>query len=161
MALARWRDSEAVGAFSRAIEESPNFAYAHALLGAAHAFGGRPDQAIECIDRGVRLSPRDIFVEEYQLFYAFAHFQAGRYAEAAAAALLAIQQRPGHPVLYIMAAASYGLAGEPDKAKRAITQLTDLVPNISAADVEENFPYCHREDRSRLAMGLRSGGLPG
>ena len=158
--MAKRRNSEAVGAFNRAIDASPNFAYAHGLLGAAHALGGRSDQAIECIDRGVRLSPRDIFGEEYGLYYAFAHFQAGRYAEAASAAHLAIQQRPGHPVLYIMAAAAYGLAGEADKAKRAITQLTDLVPNISAADLEENFLYCQREDRSRLAMGLRAGGLP-
>jgi len=154
------RDSEAVSAVSRAIDASPNFAYAHGLLGAAHAFGGRPDQAIECIDRGVRLSPRDIFGDEYALYYAFVHFQAGRYGEAASAAHRAIQQRPGHPVPYIMAAASYGLAGETDKAKRAITQLTNLVPNISAAGVEETFLYCQREDRSRLAMGLRAGGLP-
>ena len=160
IALAKRRDSEAVGAFSRAIDLSPNFAYAHGCLGAAHAFGGRPEQAIEYTDRGVRLSPRDIFGDEYALFYAFAHFQAGRYAEAASAAHRAIQQRPGHPVPYLMAAASYGLAGETDKAKRAITQLTDLVPNISAAGVEETFLYCQREDRSRLAMGLRTGGLP-
>ncbi len=160
IAVGKRHDAEAVGAFRRAIDANPNFAYAHGLLGAAHAFGGRPDQAIECIDRGVRLSPRDIFGDEYQLYYAFAHFQAGRYAEAAAAAQLAIQQRPGHPVLYIMAAASYGLAGETEKAKRAITQLTDLVPNISAAGIEETFLYCQRDDRSRLAMGLRAGGLP-
>ena len=150
----------AVSAFSRAIDASPNFAYAHGLLGAAHAFGGRPDQAIECIDRGVRLSPRDIFGDEYALYYAFAHFQAGRYGEAASAAHRAIQQRPGHPNLYIMAAASHGLAGETDKAKRAITQLTNLVPNISAAGVEETFHYYQRDDRKRLAMGLRVAGLP-
>ena len=161
IAIARWRDGEAVGAFRRAIDANPNFAYAHGLLGAAHAFGGRPDQAIECIDRGVRLSPRDTFGDEYQLYYAFAHFQAGRYAEAAAAAQLAIQQRPGHPVLYIMAAASYGLAGETGEAHRAIARLTDLVPNISAAGVEETFLYCRPEDRRRLAMGLRAGGLHG
>ena len=59
--------------------------------------GGRPGQAIECIDRGVRLSHRDIFCDEYQLYYEFAHFQAGRYAAAASSALLAIQQRPDHP----------------------------------------------------------------
>jgi adenylate cyclase len=157
--IAKLRDSEAVGAFSRAIDASPNFAYAHGLLGAAHALGGRPDQAIECIDRGVRLSPRDIFGDEYQLYYAFAHFQAGRYAEAAAAAHLAIQQRSGHPVPYIMAAASYGLAGEIDKATRAIAQLTNLVPGVSAADLEQNFLYCRQEDRNRLARGLRAGGL--
>ena len=130
------------------------------MLGAAHAFGGRPDQAIACIDRGVRLSPRDTFGDEYSLYYAFAHFQAGRYGEAAAAAQRAIQQRPGHPTLYMMAAASYGLAGETDRAKRAITQLTNLVPDISAAGVEETFLYCQREDQSRLAMGLRAAGLP-
>jgi len=160
IALANRRDSEAVAALSRAIDASPNFAYAHGLLGCAHALGGRPDQAIECIDRGVRLSPRDIFGEEYELYYATAHFQAGRYVEAASAAQRAIQQRPGHANLYMFAAASYGLAGETDAAKRAITQLTNLVPNISAADVEENFIFCRREDRSRLAKGLRTGGLP-
>jgi adenylate cyclase len=126
--IANRHDSEAVSAFGRAIDASPNFAYAHGLLGAAHALAGRPDPAIECIDRGVRLSPRDIFGEEYQLYYAFAHFQAGRYAAAASAVQLAIQQRPEHPVLYIMAAASNGLAGEIDKATRAIARLRDLVP---------------------------------
>jgi adenylate cyclase len=157
--VANRRDSEAVRAFSRAIDASPNFAYAHGLLGAAHALGGRPDQAIECIDRGVRLSPRDIFGEEFQLYYAFAHFQAGRYAEAASATQLAIQQRPEHPVLYIMAAAAYGLAGNIDKATRAIAQLTDLVPGVSAGELEENFVYYRQEDRSRVARGLRAGGL--
>jgi len=161
IALARWRDSEAVAAFSRAVELSPNFAYAHGLLGAAHALGGRADQAIECIDRGVRLSPRDIFGEEFQLYYAFAHFQAGRYAEAASAAQVAIRQRPGHAVPYIMAAASYGLNGEIDRAREVATHLAQLVPGISAAELEETFLYCRQEDRSRLAAGLRAGGLPG
>jgi len=160
IAVGRWRDSEAVAAFSRAIDVSPNFAYAHGLLGAAHALGGRSDQAIECIDRGVRLSPRDTFGEEFQLYYAFALFQAGRYAEAASAAQLAIRQRPGHPIPYVMAAAAYGLGGETDKAREHATQLAKLVPDISVSDVEENFLYCQAEDRSRLAMGLRAGGLP-
>jgi len=160
IAIANRRDSEAVAAFNRAIDASPNFAYAHGLLGAAHACGGRPDRAIACIDRAVRLSPRDTFGDEYALYYAFAHFQAGRYGEAAAAAQRAIQQRPAHPNLYLMAAASYGLAGETDTAKRAVTQLTKLVPDISAAGVEETSHYCQREDRNRLAMGLRAAGLP-
>ena len=161
VAMAKRRNTDAVDAFSRAIGASPNFAYAHGLLSCAHSAGGRPEQAIECIDRGVRLSPRDIFGDEYQLYYAFAHFQAGRYAEAASAALQGIQQRPDHPVLYIMAAASFGLGGETDKAKGLVTQLTGLVPNVSAADLEKNFFYCLQGDRSRLAMGLRAGGLLG
>jgi len=58
-----------------------------------------------------------------------------------------------------MAAASDGLAGQIDKATRAIAQLTNLVPGISASDLEENFLYVRQEDRSRLARGLRAGGL--
>jgi len=160
VAMANMRNADAVGAFSRAINASPNFAYAHGLLGSAHAAGGRPEQAIECIDHGVRLSPRDIFSDEYHLYYAFAYFQAGRYAEAASAALLGIQQRPDHPILYAMAAASCGLGGETDKAKALVRQLTGLVSNALASDFEKFF-YCRQEDRSRLASGLRSGGLPG
>ena len=161
IAASKRQDSETVSGYSRAVEASPNFAYAHGLLGAAHALGGRPDQAIDCIDRAVRLSPRDIFGDEYHLFYAFAHFQAGRYAEAAAAAERAIQQRPEHPVSYIMGAAAYGLAGEAEKSKGLTAQLSRLVPNVTAGDIEETFPYCRREDRSRLAAGLRAGGVPG
>jgi TolB-like protein/class 3 adenylate cyclase/Tfp pilus assembly protein PilF len=160
VAVGKRRDTEAVDAFSRAIDASPSFAYAHGLLGAAHALGGRSDEAIECIDRGMRLSPRDIFGEEFQLYYAFAHFQAGRYAEAASAAQRALRQRPGHPVPYIMGAASYGLGGETEKAKDLVTRLVKLVPDVSAADLEETFLYCRQEDRRRLVMGLRAGGLP-
>jgi TolB-like protein/Flp pilus assembly protein TadD len=160
VAVGKRRDAEAVDAFSRAIDASPSFAYAHGLLGAAHALGGRSDEAIESIDRGMRLSPRDIFGEEFQLYYAFAYFQAGRYADAASAAERAVRQRPGHPVPYIIGAASYGLGGETEKARELVTQLSKLVPDISAADLEENFLYCRQEDRRRLAMGLRAGGLP-
>ena len=63
------------------------------------------------------MSPRDIFAEEYHLFHSFAYFQAGRYVEAAASAERAIQLRPEHPVLYIMAASSYGHSGEIEKSK--------------------------------------------
>jgi adenylate cyclase len=161
IAVARWRDPEAVAAFSRAIDLSPNFAYAHGLLGAAHAFGSRPDEAIESIDRAVRLSPRDIFGEEFQLYYAFAHFQAARYAEAVSAAQVAIRQRPGHAVPYIMAAAAYGLDGETDRAREVVSHLVELVPGISATHLESTFLYCRQEDRTRVAEGLRAGGLPG
>jgi TolB-like protein len=160
IALARLRDGDAGEAFSRAIDVSPNFAYAHGLLGATHAFGGRPEEAIECVDRGVRLSPRDTFGDEFQLYYSFAHFQAGRYADAASAAELAIRLRPGHPVPCIMAAAAYGLGGETEKAKELAAQVKSLVPTISVRDLEEHFLYCRDEDRHRLATGLRVGGLP-
>ena len=50
------RDNQlSVAAAERATHSSPNMAYAHGLLGVAHAFGGRPEQAIACVDHSVRL----------------------------------------------------------------------------------------------------------
>jgi TolB-like protein len=160
VAVGRHRDAEAVEAFGRAVDLSPNFAYAHGLLGAAHALGGRPEQAISSIDRAVRLSPRDIFFDEFQLYYAFAHFQAARYAEAALAAEQSFRRRPGHPVPCIIAAASYGLSGNIVKATELVTEVRSLEPGISAREIEEHFVYCLEDDRRRVAAGLRSAGLP-
>jgi len=154
------QNAKSVAAFQNAIDISPNVAYAHGLLGASHALGGRPDIALECIDRAMRLSPRDIFGEEYHLYYAFTHFQAGRYTEAAVAAEQAIELRPAHPVLYIMATASHGLAGAADRGQTTAATLTALVPDLSVAGVEQTFIYVDPADNARLAKGLRQAGLP-
>ena len=153
-------NAAAIAAVERAIAISPNFAFAHALLGCVHALGGNPVQAISAISSGVRLSPRDTFADEYHLYYAFAHFQAARYAEAAAEAQRAIQLRPGHPVLYMMAGASLGLMGMTEAAQAMIAKVRRLVPDMRAKGMEEHFFYCQREDRERLARGLVAGGMP-
>ena len=79
----------------------------------------------------------------------------------AAAAERAIQLRPEHPALYIMAASSYGQADEIGKSKDMVARLSTLVPTISAGAVAETFPYTRQEDRARLVAGLRAGGLAG
>jgi tetratricopeptide (TPR) repeat protein len=157
--LGKGDDPSAVAALTEAVEASPNFAYAHAFLGAVHALGGRPDQAIECIERGQRLSPRDIFADEYHLYSSFAHFQAGRYREAAAAAERAIQLRPEHPALFTMAASSYGNAGEIEKSKHMLARLSTLVPGVSPAVMAAKVAYARPEDRARVMAGLRAAGL--
>jgi adenylate cyclase len=153
------RDSlEAVNAFRHATSLSPNFAYAHAMLGVALALGGKVEEAIQCINHAVRLSPRDTFSDDFQLYYAFVHFQAGRYAEAASYAEASIQLRPEHPMPHIMAAAAYGL-GDNRKAAEALAKLKGLVADVTASDVERNIPYAMAEDRARVAHGLRKAGL--
>jgi TolB-like protein len=160
IAIAGLRDADAVAAFGRAVDVSPNFAYAHGLLGAAHAFGGRAAEAIESIDHAVRLSPRDIFWDEFRLYYAFAHFQAGRYADAAAAAEAAVRKRPGHAVPWIIATAAHALDGATERAGELASQVMTLVPTISVQELEDHFLFPRVEDRRRLATGLRSAGLP-
>ena len=160
VAVAMRNNSEAINSCRHATNLSPNLAYAYALLGAVQALGGKSAEAIQSIDLAARLSPRDTFGDEFQLFYAFAHFQAGRYPEAASFAEMAIRLRPEHPTSHVMAAASYGLAGDDGKAAEAAAALRALVPQITSSSVEKTMPYVLADDRSRLAEGLRKAGLP-
>jgi adenylate cyclase len=153
-------DADAIRAASRAVTLSPNFAYAHGLLGALHACGGRPDEAIRHIDQGLRLSPRDTFIDEFQLYYSFAHFQARRYAEAAAAASAAMELRPGHAVIHMMATSAFAHAGQIEMAAASLQRLLALVPDLTAGVLHAAFPFYAEADRIHVADGLRMAGLP-
>ncbi len=74
------RDNElAMTALTRAVGTQPEPRECHGLLGSAHAFGGRSREAIACINQAMLLSPKDAFLSDFQLYYAFAHFQGGDY----------------------------------------------------------------------------------
>lgn len=153
-------DSDAVRTASRAVALSPNFAYAHGLLGAIHACGCRPEEAILHIDQAVRLSPRDTFIDEFHLYYSFAHFQAGRYAEAVRSAQAAMELRPGHPVIHMMSASSRALGGNVAEARADFERLRALVPDLTSGTIHNNFPFYRSKDRARVAEGLVQAGMP-
>ena len=156
------RDSEtAIINFGRAVALSPNFAYAHAMLGAATAYSGDGDKALHHVDTAIRLSPRDTFIDKFYVYQSLAHFQAARYADAAAAAHQAIQIKPEHANSHMLAAASYALAGEEELAARALDAFTTLVPETTAANVERAIAFRDPAVRARVAEGLRRAGLKG
>ncbi|WP_244471084.1 adenylate/guanylate cyclase domain-containing protein [Microvirga massiliensis] len=99
----------AMTALTRAVEINPSFAFAHGQLGIAHAFGGRSEEAIRCIDHALRLSPREAFLGDYYFFYAAAYFQGGHYDLGLRYAREAHRLRPGHvyPLLIGVACAGY------------------------------------------------------
>tara|TARA_R110002095_G_scaffold129283_1_gene112091 strand:+ start:285 stop:2015 length:1731 start_codon:yes stop_codon:yes gene_type:complete len=154
------QSDNAIAALQQAINASPNFAYAQGMFGASLALAGRAEDALPCIDRAMRLSPRDIFSEEYHLYYAFAYFVLGKYKEAAASAERAILLRPGHPSIYVIATASYQLDGATDKAGMRAQKLIELVPDTSLTEIEASYPFTRVEDMTKLINALRAAGLP-
>jgi adenylate cyclase len=158
-AIATRKTEESINSFLRAITLSPNFAFGHALLGAGRALSGKPEEALISIDRAMRLSPRDTFIDDFHLFYAFAHFQAGRYEEAVRAARAAIQLRPEHPFPHMMAASSLAHCDDLTEARAELKILQALAPDLTASHQERTSPYTSAEDRRRLVDGLRKAGL--
>jgi TolB-like protein len=154
------RDNElSISALTRAVTLNPNSVNAVGLLGNAHAFGGRADEALRCIDRAIRLSPRDTFLSDFELYYAFAHFQAARYEEALRHAQRSHDLRPGHPYPLVMAAACAGQIGDAGRAAALLRDLKAVLPIASAAWVEATTPFVRADDRARLVEGLRRAGM--
>jgi adenylate cyclase len=151
---------EGITAGRKAVELNPNFAYGYSFLGAALACSGDGDAALAAIDRAVRLSPRDLLHDEFDLFYAFAQFQKGDYARAAEFAASAASLRPGHAYPYRMLAASSALVGDLQRAAAALADILALTPGFNLAHAESQNVYQRDEDRARLIEGLRLAGLP-
>ena len=151
---------EGVAAGRKAVELNPNFAYGYSFLGVALACTGDGEAALAAVDRAVRLSPRDLRRDEFDLFYAFAHFQKGDYARAADFSASAASLRPGHAYPYRMLAASSALAGDLQRAAAARADILALTPGFNLAQAASQNVYQRDEDRARLIDGLRKAGLP-
>ena len=146
--------------YGRAVDLSPNFAYARALLGVSNAYAGNADLARTHIEKAIALSPRDTFIDKFFLYLAVAEFQAARYEAAAEAAERAIQIKPGHPSSYMFRTAALALAGHDETAEAACATYQELVPTARASTIEKTVLYYLPEDRRRMADGMRKAGLP-
>jgi tetratricopeptide (TPR) repeat protein len=149
----------ATAALTRAVEINPNFAFAHGQLGIAHAFGGRSDEAVACIDHALRLSPREAFLGDYQFFYAAAHFQGARYELGLHFAHEAHRSRPGHAYPLRIGAACAGHLGDTEASAGLLGELKAIVPDVSRASVEAMDAFVRAEDRARLVERLARAGL--
>lgn len=146
--------------YGHAVDLSPNFAYARALLGVANAYAGNADIARTHITKAISLSPKDTFIDKFYLYLAVAEFQAGQYLDAADAAQRAIQLKPGHPSSHLFRTASFALADEQQQADAALRDFLALVPHARASEIEKTVLYYQQDDRKRAADGLRRAGLP-
>jgi adenylate cyclase len=154
------RDNDlAVGVLTRAVALSPNSVNAHGHLGIAYAFGGRSKEALACIDRATELSPRDTFLSDFELYYAFAHFQGGNYEAGLRFAQQAHRTRPRHPYPILLAAACAGHLGRFDIGEHLVRKLREVLPIVSADFVETTAPYVLSKDRACLVKGLSLVGI--
>lgn len=146
--------------YGHAVDLSPNFAYARALLGVSNAYAGNAEIARTHIEKAIALSPRDTFIDKFFLYLSVAEFQAGQYLDAARAAQRAIQLKPGHPSSHLFRAAAFGAAQETELAQAAARDFLALVPHARASEIQKTVLYYQEADRRRVADGLRNAGVP-
>ena len=117
-------------AFEAALSVSPSSALTYILGSLILVFAGEAERAIEWADRSLRLSPFDPYRASAFCAVSFAHFQRGRYGDAADAARKAIQATPGFSVCHMALAASLAKLGQLEEAKAVGTRVLELQPTF-------------------------------
>ncbi|HEY7998637.1 MAG TPA: CadC-family transcriptional regulator, partial [Pseudolabrys sp.] len=107
--------------------------------------------------QAIRLSPLDPLSFIVHNGIALAHFFAGHYEQAAAAAEKA---GPNYITGVLMVAVSLSLAGRTEESNKAIARLRELDPSACTTKFVGLWPLRRPEDVARFSEGLRKVGLP-
>jgi hypothetical protein len=143
---------------NRAIELNANFALGHFYLGIGLTLDGHHEAALEAIDTGFRLSPRDPRASTWLGNKARALYHLERYEEAIDAALAARRLGP-HAYGSLLLIASYAQLGRNHEAARLTAELSAL-PDRGAKTTRGYLDrYSDPSSRQHMADGLAKAGV--
>ena len=140
-----------------AIALNPNYALAYNCLGGIHTYSGQQPEAIEMIERAMRLDPA--WSQQYLHFLGTAYLLAGKYETAAALLRQRVFLVPGTDFTRAVLASALGHLGEIDEARRVWRELMEINPKYSFREHFSRQPF-RPEDVERVAAGLAKAGLP-
>jgi adenylate cyclase len=143
--------------FDIALSLNPNYALAYNTLGSIHTYSGRLPEAIEAIQRAMRLDPA--WSQQYLHFLGTAYLLAGKYETAAALLRQRVLLVPGTDFTRAVLASALGHLGELDEARRIWRELMEINPKYSFREHFSRQPF-RPEDIDRIAAGLAKAGLP-
>ena len=159
MHLARDFDG-GVALLDRALVLDPNLAAGWYLGGFLRIWRGEPDDAIERIAHGMRLSPLGPDIQRMEVGTAMAHLLASRTEDAVSWVEKAARHRSDQALPISILAAIYARAGRGDEARLAIQQLRQLDPALRLSNLSEWLPFQRAQDLKNFADALRAAGLP-
>ena len=152
---------QAIVEAKRAIAADPNDADGYIALARALSFTGRPGEALEAVERAMRLNPHYPSGYEYQR--GLAQFGLNRFKESAASLERAVALNPDDYWSQRLLLATYGLLGRHDDAGRLAaamtTKLKDNRDPLSIRAVTFWYPFANPDDARRFAEGLRKAGV--
>jgi adenylate cyclase len=141
-----------------AIELNANFALGHFYLGIALSLDGRHEEALEAIETGWRLSPRDPRASTWLANRARVLYHLTRYEEAIETALSARRIQP-HAYGLLVLVASYAQLGRNEEVRMALADI-DALPDGSEKTTRWYLDrYADPAAREHMADGLRKAGL--
>jgi TolB-like protein/class 3 adenylate cyclase/lipoprotein NlpI len=159
MYLLRRQHKEAISELERALSLYPNDPSCHQSMGFTLSMAGRPRDAIEYVNRGMRLDPNN--PSRYLALLGLAHFCMGELQEAANLSAKALRLNPENVWMGVQVAAFYGLLGR-DREARAALETVRKKLWVGNLETQMYFlPFRDRAVADRYAEGLLKAGVEG
>jgi tetratricopeptide (TPR) repeat protein len=152
--LYRREHDAAISAYRRARLLNPNDADLMSDMADALAHAGQSEEAVELLDRAMRLNP--FYPDQYLWHLGGAYYNLHRYEEAIRAVESMQNITEGRRVL----AASYAQLGRLEEARQHARKVVEAHPNFSVERWVRVLPDRLEADSAHFAEGLRRAGLP-
>jgi adenylate cyclase len=141
----------------QAVSLNPSSSIAWSYRGVTCVFVGRMEDAIQSLERAMRLNPLDPMLYSLQAFMAFAFINLRRFDDAVAAAEKSLHKKQNFMLAHRCHVAALAHLGRDTEAKQAAVRLLEQEPDFRMsvwADRTRQWPA------KLLAEGLRKVGLP-
>ena len=146
--------------FDRAINASPNSAFAWARSSATFSYMGDPAEGRRRAEEALRLSPFDPHNVFTYTVLGIAAYTQGDYEYAVVSARRAYAESPRYTANIRFLAASLAASGSLDEARHIGHVLLQLEPGFRARKFSDGYAYREPERRQDLAKHLLLAGLP-
>jgi TolB-like protein len=157
------RAVQGIAACEQGLALDRNLANAHAAMGLAKFYIGRPEETEAHVNEALRLSPQDTFSFRWLLFSATAKLHLGADTEAVVGLRRSIEASRSFPMAHFFLATALALLGELDQARAAAQAGLTLDPTFTIRRYRLNTPTNHPTflaARQRLYEGMRLAGVP-
>jgi adenylate cyclase len=166
MLLHAQRHDEAIAAASRAIAGDPNDADGYVALAGAFSFTGKAREALDLLERAMRLNPH--YPPRYLYQLGLAQFGLQRLEDAAASLQRVLTLNPDDHWAQRLLLAVYGLLGRRTEASRLLEAVRErdkrgrifFYDPLTVRAISYWYPFAYQQDAGRFAEGLRNAGVP-
>jgi adenylate cyclase len=148
---------KAIAEYERAIALNPNASAAHAWLGIALNYIGRPEDAIRSFKKAMRLNP--IPPSFYLVNLGRSYRMVGRYEDSIATYKKVLDRTPNNLFAHAGLTATYSEAGRLEEARVQASEVLRVQPKFSAERFVKKIPYKDRAETKRIIDALRKAGL--
>jgi DNA-binding SARP family transcriptional activator/TolB-like protein len=146
--------------FDRSLRLNPSLAFIWALSAATYSYIGKPEIALQRLERYGELAPLDPYYSWFEHLYAIAYTFKGDYERAIIVGRRSCKANPDFVNGYKPLIASLGHLGRCEEAKPYVDKLLTLEPNFTVERFGQIYPFKKEQDRKRYMEGLRLAGVP-